>query len=70
MRWRKSTFSAGDSNCVEVAWRKSCFSGSDSNRVELMWSGVEAAIRDSKNRGAGQLTVPARAFARLLSSVR
>lgn len=21
MRWRKSSFSAGDANCVELAWR-------------------------------------------------
>lgn len=53
MLWRKSSLSAGDSNCVELAW-----------------SGIEAAIRDSKSPDAGQLSVPAGAFASLLAAAR
>jgi hypothetical protein len=36
--WRKSSFSGGDANCVEIAlgsWRKSSLSGVDSNCVEV-----------------------------------
>lgn len=39
--WRKSSFSAGDGNCVEVAATR---------------TGV--GVRDTKNRDAGNLTVP------------
>ena len=44
--WRKSSYSAGESSCVEVAWRKSSRSGDEGNCVEVASIG---AIRDSKN---------------------
>ena len=68
--WRKSSFSGGDGNCVELAWIKSSFSGNDANCVELAWPGAEVVIRDSKNPAADHLTIPAPAFRRLLTSVR
>jgi hypothetical protein len=67
MRWRKSTFSGNDANCVEIAWRKSSFSAGDANCVELAWGGVAAAIRDSKNPDAGRLDVSAHALASLVA---
>lgn len=36
--WRKSTFSGGEGNCVEVgmaSWRKSAFSGGQGSCVEV-----------------------------------
>nr|WP_052478944.1 DUF397 domain-containing protein [Kibdelosporangium sp. MJ126-NF4]CEL21424.1 hypothetical protein [Kibdelosporangium sp. MJ126-NF4]CTQ96009.1 hypothetical protein [Kibdelosporangium sp. MJ126-NF4] len=68
--WRKSSFSGGDSDCVEVGWRKSSFSGQKANCVELAWPGGFVAVRDSKNPGGGHLTVPAFAFAQLRSALR
>ena len=50
-------------------WRKSSFSGNDANCVEVAWPGAEAAIRDSKNPGAGHLTIPVPALRYLLNTV-
>jgi hypothetical protein len=64
LRWRKSSRSGKEGNCVELAWRKSSRSGQEGNCVELVWrksshSGEEGncvelayspgAVRDSKN---------------------
>ncbi|MDQ2883697.1 MAG: DUF397 domain-containing protein [Actinomycetota bacterium] len=54
MRWRKSSRSGEEGNCVELAWRKSSRSGHDSNCVEL----APGAIRDSKNPAGPVLLVP------------
>lgn len=35
--WRKSSFSAGSGDCVEVAWRKSSFSAGNGDCVEVAW---------------------------------
>jgi hypothetical protein len=64
--WRKSSFSASDSNCVEIAfgtWHKSSFSGADANCVEVAFG---AGVRDSKNPGAGHLTLQADAYRALV----
>jgi len=52
--WRKSTYSANESNCVEVAWRKSSRSANEGNCVELSNTG---AVRDSKNPAGAILRV-------------
>ncbi|MGH3874332.1 MAG: DUF397 domain-containing protein [Pseudonocardiaceae bacterium] len=55
MRWRKSSYSGQESNCVELAWRKSSHSGPQSNCVEL--AHIPGAIRDSKNPAGPMLLV-------------
>lgn len=37
MAWRKSSFSGGNGNCVEVSWRKSSFSSGNGECVEVSW---------------------------------
>ena len=69
-RWRKSSFSGPDANCVEVAfgtWRKSSFSGGDSNCVEVAFG---AGVRDSKNPDAGHLALETDAYRALVSFAR
>lgn len=56
--WRKSTYSNGQANCVEVAglWRKSSHSSSNSNCVEVCTGRPDAvAVRDTKDRGGPEL---------------
>jgi hypothetical protein len=70
--WRKSSFSGGDSNCVEIAfgtWRKSSFTG-DANCVEIAHSVEAAAIRDSKHPDGPMLTVPASAYQQFVAASR
>jgi hypothetical protein len=58
MIWRKSSFSGGDGDCVEVGWRKSSFSATDGDCVEVA-AGVSAvAVRDSKNSSGPVLDFP------------
>jgi hypothetical protein len=47
LQWRKSSFSADNGECVEVAWRKSGFSAENGQCVEV--AGTLGAVRDSKN---------------------
>ena len=55
MRWRKSSRSGKESNCVELAWRKSSRSGQEGNCVEL--AHTPGAVRDSKNPAGPVLPV-------------
>jgi len=68
--WRKSSFSEAEVNCVEVSWRKSTFSDAEVNCVEVAHSHVLAAIRDSKNRSAGHLTLAPAAYLSLLRAAK
>jgi uncharacterized protein DUF397 len=71
--WRKSSYSAEDSNCVEVAhgtWRKSSFSAADSNCVEVALAERVVGIRDSKNAAGPHLAVPPAGWSALVHAVR
>lgn len=58
-RWRKSSFSGGSGQCVELGytperWRKSSHSGGSGDCVELANTGL---VRDSKNPAGPTLSV-------------
>lgn len=70
-RWRKSTYSGQNGDCVEVAaWRMSTHSGnSGADCVEVGPAGPAIAVRDSKDPGGPRVAfVPGqwRAFTRRL----
>jgi hypothetical protein len=71
--WRKSSFSTGNGECVEVgtSWRKSAHSGSDGNCVEVGTAAPCVCIRDTKQNGEGPvLHVPAGAWQAFLTEIR
>ncbi|ONI70420.1 hypothetical protein ALI144C_48065 [Actinosynnema sp. ALI-1.44] len=63
--WKKSSWSTGANNCVEVRWKKSSRSAGQTNCVELALD----QIRDSKNHGV-TLAVPRTAVTELLASLK
>lgn len=67
--WRKSSYSASQTACVEVAWRKSSYSGNQTDCVEVARPVEGMAVRDSKNPGGPVLTFGRPAFAAFLSTV-
>lgn len=52
-RWRSSSYSGGNTNCVEVAT-----------------AAARVAIRDSKDRPSGQLTLSTSAWSALVTRLR
>lgn len=55
--WHKSSYSAENGSCVEVAFA-------------VQTTAVEVGVRDSKNIQAGHLTVPVGQWAAFLATVR
>lgn len=70
-RWRKSSRSTDQPNCVEVAhvWRKSSRSSTNANCVEVAFAGPAVAVRDSKQAGGPVLAFPGGGWAAFLSIV-
>ena len=69
--WRKSTYSNGQAECVEVAtWRKASYSNSSGACVEVGKAAAAVLVRDTTNRSGVTLTVPAPAWRALLAEVR
>ncbi|WP_020667354.1 DUF397 domain-containing protein [Amycolatopsis nigrescens] len=57
---------------IEDRWRKSSYSGSDTKEgecVEVRLGADQVAVRDTKHRDAGHLTVPAPAWSAFLEQV-
>jgi hypothetical protein len=56
--WRKSSYSDGTGNCVEVAsasWRKSSYSSGTGNCVEVASADRFVAVRDTRQGGRGPM---------------
>ncbi|MEV0057798.1 DUF397 domain-containing protein [Saccharopolyspora shandongensis] len=61
--WRKSSYSAANGACVEIAfatrneadWRKSTYSANNGACVEVALAGEVVGARDSKNPGGPEL---------------
>ncbi|QBI55518.1 DUF397 domain-containing protein [Streptomonospora litoralis] len=70
--WQKSSYSGGNAgNCVEAAWLKSSYSGPNGGDcVEVAPSAEHVKIRDTRNRRAGHLTLPADEWAALLADLK
>ena len=56
--WRKSSYSGGNGECVEVGWRKSTYSGEAGGCVEVAAAASGVAVRDSKYRTGPTLSFP------------
>jgi hypothetical protein len=60
--WRKSSYSSGGGQCVEVAfvanaaWRKSSHSSGGGECVEVAFADTQVALRDSKHPTGDFLT--------------
>jgi hypothetical protein len=70
-RWRTSSRSGDDANCVEIAhlacdWRKSSRSSANANCVEVAFAGPAVGVRDSKNTAGPVLAFPARTWTTFL----
>lgn len=69
--WRKSTHSAGG-DCVEAgrAWRTSSICHHNGTCVEAGQVNQLVALRDTKDRARGMVTMSRTSFAQLLSGLR
>jgi hypothetical protein len=72
--WRKSSYSEGESNCVETlltadSWHKSSYSRGETNCVEVA-EGVTTAVRDTQNRDLGHLAFGASEWTALVDSLK
>ncbi|WP_017569016.1 DUF397 domain-containing protein [Nocardiopsis halotolerans] len=72
--WHKSTYSRGDTNCVEArltapSWHKSSYSRGETNCVEVA-EGATTAVRDTQNRDLGHLAFAATEWTALVDSLK
>jgi hypothetical protein len=72
-QWQKSSYSNGQSSCVEVkgVWRNSTYSNGQASCAEVRLGTPDAvAIRDSKNPTGGMLTVAPATWSAFATSIK
>jgi hypothetical protein len=71
LRWKKSSFTGANGDCVEAAvtWKKSSYTGSEGDCVEAATDTRVVYVRDSKAPGDGTLAFPDSAWRGLLASI-
>lgn len=75
LAWRKSTYSASQGQCVEVApmpggeWHKSSHSAGSGQCVEVAGMPGAVGVRDSKNRSVGALVAGPRTWRAFVASI-
>ncbi|RCV52067.1 DUF397 domain-containing protein [Marinitenerispora sediminis] len=73
LSWRKSSYSAGNVNCVECAsapWRTSSYSSGADNCVQYGQPSPTVALRDSKYPHHGHLTLPPAEWSAFLAAAK
>jgi Domain of unknown function (DUF397) len=73
-RWRKSSYSSANAQCVEVAhvrthWRKSSYSGANGACVEVADLPEAIAVRDSKDPDGPKLIFTSADWRAFISAV-
>ncbi|KAA2260090.1 DUF397 domain-containing protein [Solihabitans fulvus] len=68
--WRKSSYSSGQENCVEMSWRKSSHSDAQENCVEVGHAPTHVGFRDSKNPDGAVLTFTRAELAAFLGAAK
>lgn len=70
-RWRKSSHSAANGDCVAVGWRTSSYSAANGECVEVAADRRVVGIRDTKQHGNGiTLEFPAQAWRALINEAK
>jgi len=69
LQWFKSSHSANNGDCVEVAFVKSSYSTNNGNCVEVAFTVNRVAARDSKNPSGPTLSFPAGAWQAMLNGI-
>ncbi|MGH4022736.1 MAG: DUF397 domain-containing protein [Pseudonocardiaceae bacterium] len=67
--WRKSSYSGGSGDCVEIGWRKSSYSGGSGGCVEVAAAPDEVLVRDSKDPHGPTLAATTAQWRALLATV-
>ena len=68
--WRKSSYSGGNGDCVEVGWRTSSHSGDNGDCVEVKVETAGVAVRDSKFSTGPTLAFPVSTWRTFLEGSR
>jgi hypothetical protein len=70
-RWRKSSHSAANGDCVEVGWRKSSYSHANGDCVEVAAEHQIVGVRDTKQQELGiTLEFPAAAWSTFIADTK
>lgn len=67
--WRKSSYSDGNTDCVEIGWHKSSHSSGNTDCVEVGPTATNTLVRDSKNTTGPTLAFPTSTWQHFVTGV-